>query len=92
MEQAACPSPPCPSSHPNTLGVHASPQEGGLPAVHLLLSLTGQFQLPIILVDIPARCGRGGKWGGDPRGLGAGLDIEVVMRRVQPWRSSIPGV
>lgn len=47
--------PPCPASHPDTLRIDASPEEGGLPAVHLLLRLAGQFQLPVILVDIPAR-------------------------------------
>lgn len=95
VTQVAWP-PPGTTTHPNALRIHASPQEGGLPAVHLLLCLTGQFQLPIILVDIPARAGREEKRHEthSPRWLRVCMDGggAVIMPGVQSWLSHFPAV
>lgn len=57
--QDTCCAPPYPIivavTHPNTLWVDSCTKEGSLPAVHLLLGLTGQLQLPVVLVNIPDR-------------------------------------
>lgn len=54
-----CCAPPYPIimavTYPNTLWVDSCTKEGSLPAVHLLLGLTGQLQLPVVLVNIPDR-------------------------------------
>lgn len=42
-------------TYPNTLWVDSCTKEGSLPAIHLLLGLTGQLQLPVVLVNIPDR-------------------------------------
>lgn len=42
-------------TYPNTLWVDSCTKEGSLPAIHLLLGLTGQLQLPVVLVNIPER-------------------------------------
>lgn len=41
------------------LGVDPGSEERGLPAVHILLGVTGQLNLPKVLVDIPTARGRG---------------------------------
>jgi len=42
-------------TYPNALWVDSCTKEGSLPAIHLLLGLTGQLQLPVVLVNIPER-------------------------------------
>lgn len=41
------------------LRVDPRPQEGGLPAVHVLLGVAGQLDLPQVLVDVPGGQQRG---------------------------------
>lgn len=42
-------------THPNAFWVDACTKEGSLPAIHLLLGLTGQLQLSVVLVNIPEK-------------------------------------
>ena len=42
-------------SYTGTLWVDAGTQERGLPAVQILLDLTGQLKLPVVLIHIPDR-------------------------------------
>ena len=40
------------SHHGGPLGVDPRPQQRGLPAVHVLLGVAGQFQGAVVLVDV----------------------------------------
>lgn len=48
-----------------SLRVDASTQERSLPAVHILLSLAGQLQLPVVLIHVPEEGGGRGRRGSD---------------------------
>lgn len=59
----------CRGTDGDVLGVDARVQQSLLPAVQLLLSLAGQLQAPVVLVDVPAKtCS--GRVSGGPIGLG----------------------
>lgn len=40
-------------SHRDAFRINSGSEEGGLPSVHVLLTLTGQLQLTVVLVNVP---------------------------------------
>lgn len=79
------------------LRVDPGSEERGLPAVHILLGVTGQLDLPKVLVDVPAARGRGtfltlptglASAGAVARALGSngqGLTPELGIARAPGW-------
>lgn len=68
------------------LRVDAGPEEGGFPAVHVFLGVTGQLNLTEIFIDIPARKRHRVRTQTGHAGLGSLALPQHTAAKIQPAR------